>query len=57
LAGYSTAKGELVRMILFPKPMPFKFTQDSFKWIAFLALIALVGMIYAIVVQVTDKQL
>lgn len=41
-------------MILFPKPMPFKFTQDSFKWIAFLALIALVGMIYAIVVQVTD---
>ena len=31
--GYSTAKGELVRSILFPKPVDMKFYTDSLKFV------------------------
>ena len=46
--GFSTAKGELVRSILFPKPMGFKFYQDSIKFICVLAVLATLGMCYSI---------
>ncbi|KAI0219960.1 putative cation-transporting ATPase 13A3 [Lamellibrachia satsuma] len=46
--GFSTAKGELVRSILFPKPIGFKFYQDAMKFILFLCCIATFGMIYSI---------
>ncbi|XP_021926839.1 probable cation-transporting ATPase 13A3 isoform X2 [Zootermopsis nevadensis] len=47
--GFSTVKGELVRSILFPKPMSgFKFYQDSIRFILFLFLIAALGMAYCI---------
>ena len=48
--GFSTSKGDLVRSILFPKPMDFKFYQDSMKYLGFMFLLALVGMIYGIIV-------
>ncbi|TPP56644.1 Cation-transporting ATPase, partial [Fasciola gigantica] len=41
--GFRTAKGELVRSILFPKPLEFKFTRDALKFVAALAVLALVG--------------
>ncbi|VDP93625.1 unnamed protein product [Echinostoma caproni] len=41
--GFRTAKGELVRAILFPKPLKFKFTQDALKFVAALAVLALIG--------------
>lgn len=41
--GFRTAKGELVRAILFPKPVTFKFTQDALKFVGALALLAFVG--------------
>lgn len=44
--GFSTTKGELVRAILYPKPMDFKFYQDSIRFIKALAVIASIGMIY-----------
>ena len=47
VAGFSTAKGELVRSILFPKPIGFKFYQDAMKFILFLCCIATLGMIYS----------
>ena len=31
--GYATAKGELVRSILFPKPVDMKFYTDSMKFV------------------------
>ena len=31
--GFQTSKGELIRSILFPKPMDFKFYQDSVRFI------------------------
>ncbi|CAH1118488.1 unnamed protein product [Phaedon cochleariae] len=47
--GYLTAKGELVRSILYPPPADFKFESDSYKFIGILAIIALVSVIYTIV--------
>ncbi|PWZ03441.1 hypothetical protein BCV70DRAFT_17364 [Testicularia cyperi] len=41
--GFNTTKGALVRSMLFPKPMGFKFYRDSFRFIGFLAAVAAVG--------------
>jgi cation-transporting ATPase 13A3/4/5 len=43
--GFDTTKGALVRSMLFPKPMGFKFYRDSFRFIGFLAGIAGVGFL------------
>lgn len=37
--GFSTAKGALVRSMLFPKPNNFKFYRDSFRFIGVLSVI------------------
>lgn len=37
--GFSTAKGALVRSMLFPKPNNFRFYRDSFRFIGVLAII------------------
>ncbi|OWF45588.1 probable cation-transporting ATPase 13A3 [Mizuhopecten yessoensis] len=44
--GYNTAKGELVRSIMFPKPIDFKFEVDTYKFLAFLACLAAFGCVY-----------
>ncbi|KDQ53585.1 hypothetical protein JAAARDRAFT_137089 [Jaapia argillacea MUCL 33604] len=41
--GFNTTKGELVRSMLFPKPMGFKFYRDSIRFIMVLAGIAGLG--------------
>jgi len=41
--GFNTAKGSLVRSMLFPKENFFKFYRDSFKFIFVLAILALFG--------------
>ena len=43
--GFNTTKGALVRSMLFPKPMGFKFYRDSFRFIGFLAAIAGLGFL------------
>ncbi|KAG7195472.1 uncharacterized protein KQ657_003234 [Scheffersomyces spartinae] len=45
--GFNTTKGSLVRSMLFPKPIGFKFYQDSFKYIGFMGLIACIGFTYS----------
>lgn len=50
--GYMTTKGELIRSILYPPPVDFKFDRDSYKFIGILSLIALCGFIYTIVIKV-----
>ncbi|KAK6177645.1 hypothetical protein SNE40_015705 [Patella caerulea] len=47
--GYNTAKGELVRAILFPKPLGFRFYQDAMRFILFLLVVASCGMVYSLV--------
>jgi cation-transporting ATPase 13A2 len=41
--GFNTTKGALVRSMLFPKPMGFKFYRDSIRFILVLTGIALLG--------------
>jgi len=43
-----------VRSILFPKPVDFKFSQDGIKFVGCLAIIALIGMIYTLVLMVSQ---
>ncbi|KAF2790819.1 hypothetical protein K505DRAFT_281902 [Melanomma pulvis-pyrius CBS 109.77] len=47
--GFNTTKGALVRSMLFPKPSGFKFYQDSFRYIAVMGLIAMVGFVASLV--------
>jgi len=50
--GFHTAKGELIRSILFPRPMDFKFYRDSVRFIFVLFCIASVGMVYCVYLYV-----
>jgi cation-transporting ATPase 13A2 len=43
--GFLTTKGSLVRDILYPKQFKFKFYEDGMKFVAIMALIAVVGFI------------
>jgi cation-transporting ATPase 13A3/4/5 len=43
--GFNTAKGSLVRSMLFPRPNTFKFYQDSFRFIGVLSLISVLGFL------------
>lgn len=46
--GYNTSKGQLIKSILFPKSIGFKFYQDSILFIVGLFCIAFFGMIYCV---------
>ncbi|KAL7726754.1 hypothetical protein ACLKA6_001479 [Drosophila palustris] len=52
--GNITAKGGLIRSILYPPPVDYKFEQDSYKFIQCLALIACIGFIYTLVTKFFD---
>lgn len=43
--GFNTTKGALVRSMLFPRPLGFKFYRDSFRFIGILSLIAAIGFL------------
>ncbi|KAJ1329421.1 cation-transporting P-type ATPase 13A2 [Microdochium nivale] len=47
--GFNTTKGSLVRSMLFPKPSGFKFYRDSFRYIAVMAGVALLGFVVSLV--------
>ncbi|CAN7985648.1 unnamed protein product [Ixodes hexagonus] len=49
--GFLTAKGELVRSIMFPKPVDFKFNRHIKNFLLFLASLASVGVIYTVVLK------
>lgn len=53
--GFSTAKGELVRSILYPRPLDFKFYKDAMKFIIFLFFIASIGMSYSVYIYIQHK--
>ncbi|XP_019486570.1 PREDICTED: probable cation-transporting ATPase 13A5 [Hipposideros armiger] len=46
--GFNTAKGDLVRSILYPRPLNFKLYSDAFKFIVFLACLGVVGFFYGL---------
>ena len=50
--GNITAKGGLIRSILYPPPVDYKFEQDSYKFVSLLAVVAGMGFIYTLVSKV-----
>ncbi|KAK4476206.1 hypothetical protein MN116_001418 [Schistosoma mekongi] len=54
--GFMTTKGELVRSIMFPKPMKFKFTQDAFQFLGALCVVALVGLCVSVYLMYWNKK-
>ncbi|XP_053314968.1 probable cation-transporting ATPase 13A4 [Spea bombifrons] len=48
--GFNTAKGDLVRSILFPKPVNYKMYRDALIFLCCLIGLALIGMIFAVCV-------
>ncbi|XP_017853574.1 probable cation-transporting ATPase 13A3 isoform X2 [Drosophila busckii] len=50
--GNITAKGGLIRSILYPPPVDYKFEQDSYKFIQCLAAIACLGFVYTLVTKI-----
>lgn len=46
--GFNTSKGELIKSILFPRPIEFRFYEDSIKFVSMLFFVALIGMAYSI---------
>uniref|UniRef100_A0A8C9EVX5 Cation-transporting ATPase n=1 Tax=Pavo cristatus TaxID=9049 RepID=A0A8C9EVX5_PAVCR len=49
-ACFNTAKGDLVRSILYPKPMNFKLYRDALRFLMCLIAFATIGMIYTVCV-------
>lgn len=45
--GFYTAKGDLVRSILFPTPVGFGFYEDAIKFIGILCILAIIGDAYS----------
>ncbi|NXP54168.1 AT135 ATPase, partial [Heliornis fulica] len=54
--GFNTAKGDLVRSILYPKPVNFKLYRDAFKFIIVLSAIGVFGLIYTVCVFVSHEK-
>ncbi|XP_018654523.1 putative cation transporting ATPase [Schistosoma mansoni] len=54
--GFMTTKGELVRSIMFPKPMKFKFTRDVYQFLGALCGVALVGLCVTIYLMYWNKK-
>ncbi|XP_072200568.1 probable cation-transporting ATPase 13A5 isoform X1 [Excalfactoria chinensis] len=54
--GFNTAKGDLVRSILYPRPLNFQLYRDAFKFIVGLSAIGVLGSIYTICVFTYHKK-
>lgn len=50
--GFQTAKGDLLRAIMYPRPVDFKFTRQCCQFLIALAIMSFVGFIYTIVLMV-----
>uniref|UniRef100_A0A8C5C696 ATPase 13A3 n=1 Tax=Gadus morhua TaxID=8049 RepID=A0A8C5C696_GADMO len=55
--GFSTAKGQLVRSILYPKPTDFKLYHDAYLFLLCLVGVAAIGFIYSIVLSVMKEEI
>uniref|UniRef100_A0A3P8ZB13 Polyamine-transporting ATPase 13A3 n=1 Tax=Esox lucius TaxID=8010 RepID=A0A3P8ZB13_ESOLU len=55
--GFRTAKGQLVRSILYPKPTDFKLYRDAYLFLLCLVAVAAVGFVYSIVFSIINEVL
>lgn len=49
--GFQTAKGELIRSIMFPKPVDFRFNRQIHKFIGVLGSLAAIGFLYSVALK------
>ncbi|EHB13962.1 Putative cation-transporting ATPase 13A4 [Heterocephalus glaber] len=54
--GFNTAKGDLVRSILYPKAMSFKLYRDAIRFLLCLVGTATIGMVYTLCVYVLSGE-
>ncbi|XP_055714492.1 polyamine-transporting ATPase 13A3 isoform X2 [Phlebotomus papatasi] len=50
--GNSTVKGGLIRSILYPPPVDYKFERDSYQFVKLLGVIAAIGFLYTLVTKI-----
>ncbi|KAM4771312.1 putative cation-transporting ATPase 13A4 [Rhinophrynus dorsalis] len=53
--GFNTTKGDMVRSILYPKPLNFKLHRDVKWFFIFLGVLAIIGIVYAVIIFVQRK--
>ncbi|XP_073434761.1 probable cation-transporting ATPase 13A5 [Dendrobates tinctorius] len=53
--GFNTTKGDMVRSILYPKPLNFKLHRDVKWFFIFLGFLAVVGILYAVIIFAQRK--
>uniref|UniRef100_A0A182PWE6 Cation-transporting ATPase n=1 Tax=Anopheles epiroticus TaxID=199890 RepID=A0A182PWE6_9DIPT len=51
--GNITAKGGLIRSILYPPPVDYKFEKDSYKFITVLGIVAFCGFVYTLYTKIS----
>lgn len=49
--GFSTAKGDLIRSILFPNESQFRFYRDGLRFLGFMSVLAVLGFVYTVVLM------
>eukprot|EP00826_Nyctotherus_ovalis_P049291 TRINITY_DN593_c0_g2_i2.p1 TRINITY_DN593_c0_g2~~TRINITY_DN593_c0_g2_i2.p1 ORF type:complete len:863 (-),score=314.14 TRINITY_DN593_c0_g2_i2:424-3012(-) len=47
--GFATLKGSLIRYILYPKPPKFNFNSDSYKYLAVMFTMSIIGMVIQLI--------
>lgn len=52
--GFLTTKGSLVRDILYPREIKFKFYQDGMKFVAIMALISILGFLSTLPIMIKN---
>jgi cation-transporting ATPase 13A3/4/5 len=53
--GNKTAKGGLIRSILYPPPVDYKFEKDSYKFIMLLGSVAAIGFVYTVITKILNN--
>ncbi|RDD38189.1 putative cation-transporting ATPase 13A3 [Trichoplax sp. H2] len=53
--GFYTLKGNLVRDILYPKPMDLKLYRDAYGFLSCMAVLAVAGMIYSVAILIRNN--
>lgn len=53
--GFSTAKGQLIRSILYPKPTDFKLYRDAYLFLLCLVAIASIVFVYSLVMKIINQ--
>uniref|UniRef100_A0A671RAY8 Probable cation-transporting ATPase 13A3 n=1 Tax=Sinocyclocheilus anshuiensis TaxID=1608454 RepID=A0A671RAY8_9TELE len=54
--GFSTAKGQLIRSILYPKPTDFKLYRDAYLFLLCLVAVASIVFVYSLVMKIINQE-